>query len=64
MVLAKLLQEYYFKNHFLGRSHVGTVGAKTSQWRPLQVTPRHVPYLPYHRYATALTHNIFVTDKT
>jgi len=27
---------------------MGTLGAKTSQWRP-----GHVPYLPYPRYATA-----------
>ena len=26
---------------------MGTLGAKTSQWRP-----GHVPYLPYSRYAT------------
>ena len=31
-----------FKKSFLGRSHMGTLGAKTSQWRP-----GHVPYLPY-----------------
>ena len=35
MVFAKLL-----KKSFLGRSHMGTLGAKTSQWRPLQVAPR------------------------
>jgi len=29
-----------FKKSFLGRSHMGTVGAKTSQWRPLHVAPR------------------------
>jgi hypothetical protein len=37
MVFAKLLQENYLKNLFLGRSHMGTLCAKTSQWRPLQV---------------------------
>jgi hypothetical protein len=40
MVFAKLLQENYLKNLFLGRSHMGTLGAKTSQWRPLQVALR------------------------
>jgi hypothetical protein len=39
MVFAKLLQENYL-NNLLGRSHMGTLGAKTSQWRPLQVAPR------------------------
>ena len=39
MVFAKLLQENY-SNFFLGRSHMGTLCAKTSQWRPLQVAPR------------------------
>jgi hypothetical protein len=29
MVFAKLLQEMYFKNIFLGRSHMGTLGAKS-----------------------------------
>jgi len=29
-----------FKKSFLGRSHMGTLGTKTSQWRPLQVAPR------------------------
>ena len=38
MVFAKLLQENYL-NNLLGRSHMGTLGAKTSQWRPLQVPP-------------------------
>ena len=36
MVFAKLLKE----QSFLGRSHMGTLGAKTSQWRPLQVAPK------------------------
>ena len=36
-----------FKKSFLGRSHLGTLGAKTCQWRP-----GHVPYLSYPRYAT------------
>ena len=31
MVFAKLLQENYLKESFLGRSHMGTLGAKTSQ---------------------------------
>ena len=35
----KIFQEHYLK-HLLGRSHMGTLGAKTSQWRPLQVAPR------------------------
>jgi hypothetical protein len=48
MVFAKLLQENYLKNLFLGRSHMGTLGTKTSQWRP-----GHVHYLPYPRYATS-----------
>ena len=44
------LQNYLklFKKSFLGRSHLGTLGVKTSQWRPGQV-----PFLPYPRYATA-----------
>jgi hypothetical protein len=29
-----------FNKSFLERSHMGTLGAKTSQWRPLQVAPR------------------------
>jgi hypothetical protein len=40
MVCAKLLQENYLKNLFLGHSHMGTLGAKTSQCRPLQVALR------------------------
>jgi hypothetical protein len=40
MVFAKLLQENYLKSLFLGRCHMGTLGVKTSQWRPLQVAPR------------------------
>ena len=51
MVFANLLQEMYLKKLFLGRSHMGTLGPKrlkkNSQWHP-----RHVPYLPYPRYAT------------
>jgi len=47
MVFAKLLQENYLKILFLGCSHMGTLGTKTSQWRP-----GHVPYLPYPRYTT------------
>jgi len=31
---------------------MGTLGAKTSQWRPFKWRPEHVPYLPYPRYAT------------
>ena len=38
-VFASLLQENYLKN-LLGRSHLGTSGTKSSQWRPLQVSPR------------------------
>jgi hypothetical protein len=37
------LQNYFKKillNFVLGRSHMGTLGAKTSQWRLLQVAPR------------------------
>jgi hypothetical protein len=35
------LQNYLklFKKSFLGRSLMGTLGAKTSQWHPLQVAP-------------------------
>ena len=33
---------------FAKKIHMGTLGAKTSQWRP-----GHVPYLPYPRYAIA-----------
>jgi hypothetical protein len=29
MGFAKFLQEMYFKNSFLGRSHMGTLGAKS-----------------------------------
>jgi hypothetical protein len=39
MAFAKLLQENYLI-FFLERSHMGTLGAKTSQWRILQVAPR------------------------
>ena len=38
-----ILQNYsrkLFKKSFLGRSHMGALGAKTSQWRPFQVAPR------------------------
>jgi hypothetical protein len=31
MVFAKLFQENYLKESFLGHSHMGTLGAKTSQ---------------------------------
>ena len=49
-----ILQNYLkiFKNIFLGRSHMGTLGDKTSQWRLFKWLPGHVPYLPYPRYAT------------
>ena len=41
MVFAKLLQENYFKNLFQDVPiYMGTLGSKTSQWRPLQVAPR------------------------
>ena len=40
VVFAKLLQENYLKKSFLGRSNMETLGAETSQWRPLQVAPR------------------------
>ena len=50
MVFAKLLRENYLKKYFLGRFHMGTLGAKTSRWRP-----GHVPYLPCPRYATDCT---------
>ena len=32
---------------------MGTLGAKTSQWRP-----GHVPYLPHPRYATGVVHRV------
>jgi hypothetical protein len=54
MVFAKLLK--LLKKCFLERFHMGTLGTKTSQWRPV-----HVPYLPYPRYATA--HQYFVTEE-
>ena len=38
MGFAKLLQENYLKNLFR-TFHMGTLGAKTSQWHPLQVAP-------------------------
>ena len=45
---------------FLGRSHIGTLGAKmlikTAQWRLLQV----VPYLPYSRHATVLREGVLL----
>ena len=44
----KITSRKLFKKSFLGRSYLGTLGAKTSQWRP-----GHMPYLPYPRYATA-----------
>jgi hypothetical protein len=53
MVFAKLLK------NLLGRSHMGTLGAKTSQWHP-----GHVPYLPYPRYATALNHHLNIRQYT
>jgi hypothetical protein len=43
----KITSSKLFKQSFLGRSHMGKLGAKTSQWRPVQV-----PYLPYPRYVT------------
>ena len=46
MIFATLLQENYLKNRFLGRSHKGTLGAKTSQLHPLQVAPRARALLP------------------
>ena len=57
MCITRFLQNYFKKiilKIFLGRSHMGTLGAKTSQWRPLQVAPRTRAYLSYPRYATAL----------
>ena len=42
MCITWFLQNYFKKIilfFFLGPSHTGTLGAKTSQWRPLQVTP-------------------------
>jgi hypothetical protein len=38
----KITARKLFKKYFLGRSHMWTLGAKTSQWHP-----GHVPYLPY-----------------
>ena len=43
-----------FTKSFLGRSHMGTLGAKISQWRLLQVAPR----------ARALLAIPFATDPT
>ena len=41
MIFAKLLQENYLNNLFKDVPiYMGTLGAKTSQWRPLQVAPR------------------------
>ena len=43
MCITCFLQNYFkkiIKNLVLGRSLMGTVGAKISQWRPLQVPPR------------------------
>ena len=38
---------------------MGTLGTKrlikTSQWHPFEWRPGHVPYLPYPRYAIAVT---------
>jgi hypothetical protein len=39
---------YVYYMVFAKKIHMGTLGAKTSQWRP-----GHVPYLPYPRNATA-----------
>jgi hypothetical protein len=36
----KITARKLFKKSVLGRSHMGTLGAKTSQWRPLQVASR------------------------
>ena len=47
MVFSKLLQENYLKKSFIGRSIMGPLGTKTSQW-----SLGHVLYLPYPRYAT------------
>jgi hypothetical protein len=43
-----LLQEHYLKKSVLGRSHMGILRAKTSQWRPLQVVhrARALPAIP------------------
>ena len=35
---------------------MGTLGAKTSRWRP-----GHVPYLPYPRYATTSMCVVYLT---
>jgi hypothetical protein len=35
----KITSRKWFNKSFLGRSHMVTLGAKTSQWRPLQVAP-------------------------
>jgi hypothetical protein len=36
----KITSRKLYKTSFLGRSHMGTLGTKTSQWHPLQVAPR------------------------
>jgi hypothetical protein len=52
----KITSRKLFKKSFLGRSHMGTLGAKTSRWRP-----GHVPYLPYPRYATTSMCVVYLT---
>ena len=52
IIFCKITSRKLSKKYFLGRSHMGTLGAKTSQWHSFKWCPGHVPYLPYPRYAT------------
>ena len=36
----QIISRKLLKKIFLGGSHMGTLGDKTSQWRPLQMAPR------------------------
>ena len=48
MVFFNIISRTLFKKSVLGRSHMGTLRAKTSQWRPLQVVhrARALPAIP------------------
>ena len=48
LIISPGIHVYVYYMVFAKKIHMGTLGAKTSQWRP-----GHVPYLPYPRYATA-----------
>ena len=62
MVFCEITSRKLFKQYFLGRSHMGTLGTKTSQWHPFKWRPRHVPFLPCPRYATVCSLSWLGTD--